>query len=94
MGSESIARKVALEAVQSLGRGFDVTADFRTKFCKQRLVDVVNDGFVSLRLPGSIIIDAPSVVTCDKGDCIRHTTDLMQFQQVYLHIWNTHCSES
>lgn len=82
MGSNATARKVALDAVQSLGRGFDVTADFRTKFCKKRLVDIVNDGLESLTLPGGITIDAPSVIKCDKGECTRHTSDLMQFQQM------------
>lgn len=76
------ARKIAMEAIQSLGRGFDVTCDFRTKFCKSRVVEVAREGWEKITLPGGVTIDAPKTIKFDKGESMRFTSDLMPFQQM------------
>lgn len=74
------------KSIASLGKGFDLTSDFRLKYCKgnKRLV-LINEeqkkqlyvpGFGTLRQPISIDIK------CDKGDHTRHQSDILDFNQV------------
>lgn len=73
-----------VKALECLGRGFDVTSDFRLKYCKgnERIVCVKGEK-TELVLPGfGIFKDVPMEVKCDKGDRIRFQTDMLEFNQV------------
>eukprot|EP00249_Psilotum_nudum_P018136 c26655_g1_i2 orf=535-2325(-) len=76
---------LALSALQALGCGFDVTTDFRIQFCKGTTplveLDKKHDQYISL--PGVIAIPNVSKdIKCDKGERVRLTSDVMQFQQM------------
>lgn len=72
------------KALECLGRGFDVTSDFRLKYCKgnERIVCIKGEK-TELSLPGfGTCKDVPVEVKCDKGDRIRFQTDVLEFNQV------------
>lgn len=76
---------IAEEAVQCLGKGFDLTSDFRLKYCKgnQRLVLLNEADKRELKLPGfGAINDVPTDIKGDKGDRIRFQSDILSFNQV------------
>ncbi|XP_061985722.1 MACPF domain-containing protein At1g14780-like isoform X2 [Populus nigra] len=72
-------------AQKSLGRGFDLTSDFRLKFCKgeKRLVFLNEAEKKELKVPGFGVIKDVSVdIKCDKGDRIRYQSDILEFHQM------------
>ncbi|XP_078159854.1 MAC/Perforin domain-containing protein [Carex rostrata] len=72
------------KALECLGRGFDVTSDFRLKYCKgnERIVCIKGEK-TELSLPGfGTFKDVPVEVKCDKGDRIRFRTDVLEFNQM------------
>lgn len=72
-------------ALDCLGRGFDVTSDFRIKFCKgkESLVSLNESDTRDLLVPGFGLFPGVSVdIKCDKGDRIRYQSDVLQFHQV------------
>ncbi|KAK9115801.1 hypothetical protein Sjap_014748 [Stephania japonica] len=76
---------VVEEAVRCLGRGYDVTSDFRLKYCKgdQRLVALDKSETRDLVIPGFGVVPNVSVdVKCDKGDRIRYRSDVLEFNQM------------
>ncbi|KAB5544884.1 hypothetical protein DKX38_012996 [Salix brachista] len=72
-------------AQKSLGRGFDLTSDFRLKFCKgeERLVFLNETERKELKVPGFGVIKDVSVdIKCDKGDVVRYQSDILEFHQM------------
>jgi len=72
-------------ALNSLGKGFDLTSDFRLKFCKgeERLVLLNETEKRELMVPGFRPIRDVSVdIKCDKGDRTRYQSDILTFTQV------------
>ncbi|KAL6001297.1 hypothetical protein ACLOJK_007030 [Asimina triloba] len=77
---------VVEKAISSLGRGFDITNDFRLKFCKgkKRLVLMNESETKEIIIPGLIhpVQGVPLDVKCDKGDHIRYQSDVLEFNQM------------
>ncbi|KAL5553280.1 hypothetical protein UlMin_040681 [Ulmus minor] len=79
--SETIVKK----ALNSLGKGFDLTSDFRLKYCKgkQRLILLNESDKRELQVPGFGAIQDVSIdIKCDKGDRIRYQSDILSFNQM------------
>lgn len=77
---------VVERAISSLGKGFDLTSDFRLKYCKgkERLV-VLNDADHEreITVPGFGSVNEVSIdIKCDKGDRTRYQSDILNFNQV------------
>ena len=73
-------------ALISLGKGFDLTSDFRLKFCKgeKRLVFLSEAERKELKVPGfGAIEDVSADIKCDKGDLVRYQSDILEFHQVF-----------
>ncbi|RDX75223.1 MACPF domain-containing protein [Mucuna pruriens] len=80
MGDGIVAR-----ALNSLGKGFDLTSDFRLKFCKgeERLVVLNETDKRVLTVPGfGLITDVSVDIKCDKGDRTRFQSDTLTFTQM------------
>ncbi|XP_027342769.1 MACPF domain-containing protein At1g14780 [Abrus precatorius] len=76
---------VVERALNSLGKGFDLTSDFRLKFCKgeERLVLLNETERRELAVPGFGPIKDVSVdIKCDKGDRTRYQSDILTFTQM------------
>lgn len=74
-------------AVSSLGKGFDLTSDFRLKYCKgkERLVLLNEADKRPLTIPGfGAVDDVSSDIKCDKGDRVRYQSDILNFNQVLI----------
>lgn len=86
------ASKAAEIAIASIGRGYDITADLRLKYCKgdlhrSRLIEIDEDVGHEIVLPGGISIpNVPKSIKCDKGERTRFRSDVLSFQQVLLFI--------
>lgn len=73
------------KALNSLGKGFDLTSDFRLKFCKgeERLILLNEIEKRELSVPGFGSIKDVSVdIKCDKGDRTRYQSDILTFTQM------------
>lgn len=73
------------KALKSLGKGFDLTSDFRLKFCKgeERLILLNENEKRELSVPGfGSIRDVSVDIKCDKGDRTRYQSDILTFTQV------------
>ena len=84
-----MARATAEAAVRSIGLGYDVAADVRLKYCKQRaapdpsLIELDRDGVQDIVLPGNMTVaGVPKSIKCDKGERMRFRSDVLSFQQV------------
>eukprot|EP00257_Ricinus_communis_P028152 XP_025015566.1 MACPF domain-containing protein At1g14780 [Ricinus communis] len=76
---------VVEKALSSLGKGFDLTSDFRLKYCKgkERLVLLNEAEKRELMVPGFGAVKDVSVdIKCDKGDRVRYQSDILEFQQM------------
>lgn len=76
---------IVQKALSSLGKGFDLSSDFRLKFCKGegRLVHLNHAETRELVVPGFGSLQNVSVdVKCDKGERTRYQTDILDFKQV------------
>ncbi|XP_027336512.1 MACPF domain-containing protein At1g14780-like [Abrus precatorius] len=76
---------VILNPIECLGKGFDLTSDFRLKFAKgcRRLVVVDQENKRDITVPGGAIIPNVSEdIRCDKGDRLRFKSDVLQFNQM------------
>ncbi|KAJ8755534.1 hypothetical protein K2173_019332 [Erythroxylum novogranatense] len=77
-------------AVEALGKGFDLSGDFRLKFAKEiksegggRLVVLDESRKGNIVIPGGITIPNISEdIRCDKGDRIRFKSDVLEFNQM------------
>lgn len=79
------APEAAKVAIQSIGRGYDVSLDIRLKYCKgdSHLIVIDEDRGQDIVLPGGILIsDVPKSIKCDKGERTRFRSDVLPFQQV------------
>lgn len=79
--------EVMEEAMKCLGKGFDLTSDFRLRFTKGggRLVVVDESNTRDVVVPPSVTFkDVPHDIRVDKGDRIRFKSDVLQFNQVKL----------
>ncbi|OVA02501.1 Membrane attack complex component/perforin (MACPF) domain [Macleaya cordata] len=78
-------REFLEKALNSLGKGFDVTSDFRLKYCKGegRLVLLNETETKDLAIPGLGSIENVSIdVKCDKGDRTRYQSDVFEFNKM------------
>ncbi|WOL06608.1 MACPF domain-containing protein [Canna indica] len=76
---------VAERSLRCLGRGFDVSCDFRPEYCrgKERLVMINEEEKRELAVPGFGVFKDVSVdIKCDKGDRIRYQSDVLGFNQM------------
>ena len=83
MGEEIVKR-----ALNSLGRGFDLTSDFRLSYCKGKgkLVRLNESQKTQLQVPGFGTFNDVSIdIKCDKGDRTRYQSDILSFDQVYIY---------
>ncbi|KAA8532474.1 hypothetical protein F0562_032507 [Nyssa sinensis] len=81
-------------AINSLGKGFDLTSDFRLKYSKgkERLVLLNETETRKLTVPGFGAFENISVdIKCDKGDRTRYQTDILDFNQMS-EFFNQKCS--
>ncbi|KMT08092.1 hypothetical protein BVRB_6g143440 [Beta vulgaris subsp. vulgaris] len=80
--------KAAEVAIGSIGRGYDISADLRLKFCKgessdSRLIEIDEHHCQEIALPGGINVpNVPNSVKCDKGERTRFRSDVLSFQQM------------
>ncbi|OAY29323.1 MACPF domain-containing protein At1g14780 [Manihot esculenta] len=76
---------IAEMALSSLGKGFDLTSDFRLKYCKgkDRLVLLNEAETRDLLVPCfGAVKDVSIDIKCDKGDRVRYQSDILEFQQM------------
>lgn len=81
-------------ALSSLGKGFDLTSDFRLKYCKgkDRLVLLNETQTKELQIPGfGSFNHVSNDIKCGKGDRIRYQSDILDFNQMSEFI-NQKCS--
>lgn len=80
------AREAANNAIQSIGRGYDISVDLRLKYCKGnfgRLIEIGEDQGREIVLPGGIPIpNVSKSIKCDKGERTRFRSDVLSFQQM------------
>lgn len=79
--SDAIVRR----ALNSLGKGFDLTSDFRLKFCKGKdsLVHLSQDQRYELHVPGfGQFGNVSEDIKCGKGDRTRYQSDILDFNHV------------
>ncbi|XVF58641.1 hypothetical protein PTKIN_Ptkin07bG0082300 [Pterospermum kingtungense] len=81
-----MARRAAETAVNSIGLGYDVTADLKVKYCKKtsKLISIADHDHVrDIAVPGGFLVrDVPKSIKCDKGERIRFASDVLSFQQM------------
>ncbi|PSS19029.1 MACPF domain-containing protein [Actinidia chinensis var. chinensis] len=82
------APEAAKIAIQSIGRGYDISEDLRLKYCKgdlgdPRLIEIGEDSGREIVLPGGIVIpNVSKFIKCDKGERTRFRSDVLPFQQM------------
>lgn len=79
------AAEAAKVAIQSIGRGYDISLDLRLKYCKgdSRMIEIDEDQGREIVLPGGIsVADVSKSIKCDKGERTRFRSDVLTFQQV------------
>ncbi|KAK8655737.1 hypothetical protein V6N13_108304 [Hibiscus sabdariffa] len=82
------------KAVNSLGKGFDLTSEFRLKYCKgkERLILLNEREKKEMVVPGFGALEDVSVdIKCDKGDRTRYQSDMLDFNQM-AEFFNQRCS--
>ncbi|KAG2297936.1 hypothetical protein Bca4012_009131 [Brassica carinata] len=85
-GGEDVLETV----VKSLGKGFDITADFRLKYCKngdgagdERLVVLDKTQNRELHVPGfGAFQNVSADINCDKGERTRFRSDILDFNKM------------
>lgn len=80
-------KAIESRALEALGKGFDLTSDFRLRFVKgrggERLVVLDEGSKRDILIPGGGTIRGVSEdIRCDKGDRIRFRSDVLEFNQV------------
>ncbi|GAV58958.1 MACPF domain-containing protein [Cephalotus follicularis] len=77
---------IEMMAVEALGKGFDLSNDFRLKYAKRsgRLVILDESNKRDILIPGGgpTITNLSQDIRCDKGDRIRFKSDVLQFNQM------------
>lgn len=88
MALKASAPEAANIAIQSIGRGYDISVDLRLKYCKgelsePRLIEFGEDEGREIILPGGILIpNVSKSIKCDKGERTRFRSDVISFQQM------------
>ncbi|KAI3453187.1 hypothetical protein Pfo_009850 [Paulownia fortunei] len=85
---------IVQRALSNLGKGFDLSSDFRLKYCKgeNRLILLNETDTRELSVPGFGSFDNVSVdIKCDKGDRTRYQSDILAFNQMS-ELFNHKCS--
>ncbi|XP_062230486.1 MACPF domain-containing protein At4g24290-like isoform X2 [Phragmites australis] len=90
MALKATAQGAAETAIAAIGRGYDVAADVRLKYCKgkltdpnARLIDLGRDEVQDIVLPGGLMVaGVPKSIKCDKGERMRFRSDVLSFQQM------------
>eukprot|EP01018_Ginkgo_biloba_P003913 Gb_16359 [translate_table: standard] len=90
MADKAPALNTALNSVQALGRGFDVTSDIRLLYCKgaagSRLVVVDEENAQDLVVSDDLTIpNVPINIKCSQGETKRHQTGVLDFHQMAEH---------
>ncbi|XP_023755916.1 MACPF domain-containing protein At1g14780 [Lactuca sativa] len=89
-----MSEKLVKKAISSLGKGFDLTSDFRLKYCKGKdpLVFLNENESNELLVPGFGSFKGVSPdIKCDKGDRVRYQSDILDFNQMS-EVFNKRCS--
>ncbi|KAL2254295.1 MACPF domain-containing protein At4g24290 isoform X1 [Sesamum indicum] len=79
------AAEAAKVAINSIGRGYDISLDLRLKYCKgdSRLIEIDEDQGREIVLPGGISVrNVSKSIKCDKGERTRFRSDVLTFQQM------------
>lgn len=86
MVMEETEKPIEVRAMEALGKGFDVSGDFRLKYAKgSRLVVLDETNPRDIVFPGAFTMKAVSQdIRLDKGDRIRFKSDVLEFNQVCL----------
>lgn len=84
---EEPEKPVEVRAMEALGKGFDLSSDFRLKFAKGcdggRLVVIDEANKRDIAVPGGATIKQVSEdIRLDKGDRIRFKSDVLEFNQM------------
>ncbi|KAL6970033.1 hypothetical protein U1Q18_029741 [Sarracenia purpurea var. burkii] len=90
----SVDDGIVEKGLSNLGKGFDLTSDFRLKYCKgkDRLVLLNETETRELLVPGFGSVNNVSVdIKCDKGDRTRYQSDILDFNQMS-EFFNQKCS--
>ncbi|XP_062113335.1 MACPF domain-containing protein At1g14780 [Humulus lupulus] len=77
--------QIVEKALSCLGKGFDLTSDFRLQYCKgkERLILLNDTHKQRLSVPGfGAVDDISSDIKCDKGDRVRYQSDILNFNQM------------
>ncbi|CAK7348917.1 unnamed protein product [Dovyalis caffra] len=81
-------KPMEVRAMEVLGKGFDLSSDFRLKFAKgtssnnERLVLLDETNKRDVVFPGGLTIsNVPDDIRCDKGDRTRYKSDVLDFNQ-------------
>ncbi|KAI3734103.1 hypothetical protein L6452_13566 [Arctium lappa] len=89
-----MTQKLVQKTIDTLGKGFDLTSDFRLKYCKgkDRLVLLNENESKDLLVPGfGSFKGVSSDIKCDKGDRVRFQSDILDFNQMS-EFFNQKCS--
>ncbi|GFQ03961.1 macpf domain-containing protein at4g24290 [Phtheirospermum japonicum] len=79
------AGEAAKVAIDSIGRGYDISLDVRLKYCKgdSRLIEIDEDQGREIVLPAGISVpNVSKSIKCDKGERTRFRSDVLTFQQM------------
>ncbi|KAL1534911.1 MACPF domain-containing protein isoform X1 [Salvia divinorum] len=79
------AAEAAKVAIQSIGRGYDISLDLRLKYCKgdSHMMEINEDQVREIILPGGTSVAGVSKsIKCDKGERTRFRSDVLTFQQM------------
>ncbi|KAK8493018.1 hypothetical protein V6N12_000309 [Hibiscus sabdariffa] len=81
---EESEKPIEVRAIQALGKGFDISGDFRLKYAKgRRLVELDETSKRDIVFPGAFTLrDVPQDIRLDKGDRIRFKSDVLEFNQM------------
>ncbi|KAK6122428.1 hypothetical protein DH2020_043819 [Rehmannia glutinosa] len=85
---------IVQKALSSLGKGFDLSSDFRLKYCKgeNRLILLNETDTRKLSVPGFGSFENVSVdIKCDKGERTRYQSHVLDFNQMS-EFFNQKCS--
>lgn len=81
---EDTEKPIEVRAMEALGKGIDISGDFRLKYAKgTRLVVLDETNKRDIVFPGAFTVQGVSQdIRLDKGDRIRFKSDVLEFNQV------------
>lgn len=82
--------KAAEAAISAIGLGFDISNDIQLGYRKEEascLIELAYGDTHNVVLPGGITVPKVSKsIKVDKGERVHYTSDILNFQQVYIYI--------